>query len=398
MPRRLLGVLVLLLASVSLLRAQGEAVLLTVGAETVTLKEFEYHFCKSSEKRADVFVETYARFKQRALHARAIGLDTLPEFRWQMESFRNAKTLREYKREKMSYANSPVREWIKLKCVSYLLPQNVSRSEIRKGECYMDSIYHALQEKGGSVKVNELPWMQSRYLQQEWLDQLNGLAQGIYSKPFFSPTGIHIVAWENRMMEVPSARSASSVSDSIRMKEMEEGYLVAALDEYLDKTLFCSEHDLEEHFLKHRADYGGGIPHYKGAVIHCKNKKEAKAIKKYLKKYPEALWQEAINRMPKDVSEGCKAETGLFPIGVNPFVDKLVFKCGSFNPLADYPYTWVLGKKLKKGPTDYRDVRSKVQKDCLEAKKSAETEAFSQKYKAEIDKEVLKTVNRAENK
>ena len=56
------------------------------------------------------------------------------------------------------------------------------------------------------------------------------------------------------------------------------------------------------------------------------------------------------------------------------------------------------GKKLKKGPEDYRDVREKVEKDWREGKKKAEMEAIIQKYRVEIDKEVLKTVNRAENK
>jgi peptidyl-prolyl cis-trans isomerase SurA len=79
-------------------------------------------------------------------------------------------------------------------------------------------------------------------------------------------------------------------------------------------------------------------------------------------------------------------------------VDKLVFKCGSFEPLADYPHTWVLGKKLKKGPEDFKIIRSKVENDCLEIKKKSEIEALTQKYRIEIDKEVLKTVNRAENK
>ena len=40
----------------------------------------------------------------------------------------------------------------------------------------------------------------------------------------------------------------------------------------------------------------------------------------------------------------------------------------------------------------------KVEKDCRKARKKAEMQAFMQKKRVEIDKEVLKTVNRAENK
>ena len=62
MPRRLLGVFILLLVFVSVMQAQGEVALLTVGNETVGKEEFEYHWNKSSEERAHVFAQTYGRF------------------------------------------------------------------------------------------------------------------------------------------------------------------------------------------------------------------------------------------------------------------------------------------------------------------------------------------------
>ena len=77
MPRRLLGVWVLLLVSVLVGRAQGDAVLLTVNDEAVSRSEFEYHFSRSLEKCADVFAETYGRFKQKVFVAKELGLDTL---------------------------------------------------------------------------------------------------------------------------------------------------------------------------------------------------------------------------------------------------------------------------------------------------------------------------------
>jgi peptidyl-prolyl cis-trans isomerase SurA len=64
--------------------------------------------------------------------------------------------------------------------------------------------------------------------------------------------------------------------------------------------------------------------------------------------------------------------------------------------LSDYPYVDLIGKRLKKGPADYRDVREKLEKECLKGKKMAQMEAFMQKYAVEIDKEVLKTVNHAD--
>ena len=51
--------------------------LLTVNDEAVSRSEFEYHFSRTLEKRADVFAETYGRFKQKVFVAKELGLDTL---------------------------------------------------------------------------------------------------------------------------------------------------------------------------------------------------------------------------------------------------------------------------------------------------------------------------------
>ena len=90
MPRRLLGVFMLLLVSVSSMQAQGDVVLFTVGTDTVGLKEFEYHFNASLEKDAHVFSQTYLRFKQKVLWAKELGLDTLENYLLQKEHFRRA--------------------------------------------------------------------------------------------------------------------------------------------------------------------------------------------------------------------------------------------------------------------------------------------------------------------
>lgn len=49
-----------------------------------------------------------------------------------------------------------------------------------------------------------------------------------------------------------------------------------------------NEDDLERFFKQHKSDYAWELPHYRGAVIHCKDRKTASAIKKQLKKnrYP----------------------------------------------------------------------------------------------------------------
>ena len=390
LPRRLLGVYLLLLVPISRIWAQGEVVLLTVGSEKVSRSEVEYHFSRSLEKRADVFVETYGRFKQKVLYAKELGLDTLSEHIRRKTVLSDAMMSRTQKSE----TTRSGKEWVKLLHVTYPLKQSTAKVEQRKGKAYMDSLYSTLKNNQ-VVQVEELPWIQTRFLLNEWQEALKTLSPNEWSQPFFSPQGIHIVAWKEKTYEQASLETNLVSSDEYQLKALEEGLLVAALDEALQQRLVYTEQDLEHHFKKHYADYGGGTPHFRGALIFCQSKKEEKAIKKYLKKIPEPLWKEAAPRLEKELSVKCRIEYGMFAIGTNSYVDKLVFKCGDFQPSSDYPHVWVMGKRMKKGPEDYRDVRLKVAEDCLEAKKKAETESFVRKYTIEIDKEVLKTVNRA---
>ena len=99
------------------------------------------------------------------------------------------------------------------------------------------------------------------------------------------------------------------------------------------------------------------------------------------------------DRTGDDASSKVRMEAGVFQIGTNRYIDKLVFKCGSFQPEPDLPYTFVMGKKLKKGPESYEDVREAVVKDYLTVYEDAWLKDLKRKYKVEINQEVLKTVN-----
>ena len=389
MPRRLLGVLILLLVSVAIGRAQGDAVLFTVGADTVRRHEFEYHWKRSTEDSRDAFLQKYGRFKQKVQYAKDLGLDTLPEYRLRKEQFQQ---LFDRKGKGIRRSVASAQEWIKLVHVTCLLDQQADKQQILQSKAYLDSLYAVIQQ-GGKIPVKELSWMQTRHLLNEWQKQLEGLGKNEYSQPFYSPMGVHLIAWTDRRMGSSGNVFSLETDEAFRGKEVEEGLLVTSLDAYVEQNLNCTEQELEKYFKQRRSDYGWGTPHFRGAVIHCQDKKTAKKIKKYLQKYPERHWPKAWNSMPEEITKEARLETGLFPIGKNPFVDKLVFKCGTFDPLTDYPYSWVLGKKLKKGPTHWEDVREKVYQDCKKDKKEAEMEAIIRKYELEIDEEVLKTVN-----
>ena len=392
MPRRLLGIFILLLVSVSMLQAQGDVVLLRVGSDTISRSEFNYHFNKSKEKRIHVFIQTFVRFKQKVQWAKELGLDTLPGYCQKRDFYRNA--LGQIKKDKsLQYIE---REWIKLAHITYPLNQHADKCKERAAREVLDSLSVVLKDKRENIHLENTQWVQTRFLLDEWKSRLKMLAKGEYSEPFYSPLGVHVIAWIDKYFG--NTPPCETIDERILIKEIEEGLLITFLDDYLKETLHCTESELEEFFKLHREAYGWGIPHFKGAIIHCQNKKEARRIKKYLKKHPEVSWNDVVRRIPKEITFGCQIETGLYAIGSNPYVDKLVFKCGVFETLPDYPYTWVLGEKLKKGPRCYKDVGEQVEKDYLKKKKEAETEAFMQKYRVEIEEEVLKTVNRYGNK
>lgn len=398
MPRRLLGVFLLLLVSVSLVRAQGDAVLLKVGPMTVSRSEFEYHFSRSPEPDKDAFLQTFVRYKWKVLQAREMGMDTLPDFQIQHGLYRDVWRLEEQFGKKR--AASKRKEWIKLMHVTCPLEQQSSKQEERQAKHHLDSLYATLDVASGlDIIGKELPWIETRYLLNEWQDQVSHLERNQVSRPFYSPLGVHLISWkEKRVASLDWEQNEQTFDEKFQQTLVEEALLVAAWEAGRPNVITFTEKELENRFKRHRVEYGAGTPHFRGAVIHCQNKKEAKAIRKYLKKYPEALWQEAISRVPAEVSSGCLIEMDFFPIGENVYVDKLVFKCGGFEPLVDYPYTFVLGKKLKKGPKSYRDVHHLVEKDCKKEREEVEMRALETKYGVEINEEVLKTVNRYGNK
>ena len=392
MPRRLLGVFILLLVSVSAMQAQGDVALLTIGNEKVDKEEFEYYWSKSSEKNVRVFAQTLGHFMQKIQWAKELGLDTLSAYREQISYYRQILEHRSEMLSQQRYRRGVEEEWVKLQHVTCLLRQHEDKRKENEAKAYLDSLYVSLDEDVEGM-LETLPWVQTRHLLKEWQAQLKTLSRGEFSKPFYSSQGIHIIAWADKIKECSMEKMMQGRDLYFQLKELEDGLLAAALDAFLEKTLVCSDLDLEEHFKKNREQYGWGTPHYRGAVVHSMDKKDVKRIRKYLKKYPFALWKDACERMPKEIAEKCRIEVGMFAIGKNPYIDKLVFKCGDYQPLEDYPHTWVLGEKLKKGPTNYKDVLEGLKDDCFKAKKEVEFEAFMQKNKVEIDEEILKTVN-----
>ena len=395
MPRRLLGILLLLLGPAMFMHAQGDAVLMKVGADEVGLKEFEYFYKRSLAGKPENFLQTFIDYKLKLQYAKELSLDTIQAYCLQKDFLAEAGVSKPESRKQVTRN----REWIKLNHITIPLKQHADKCLEAVAKAKMDSLYAVMANGDGWNKLSkEMPWIQTRFLLKEWQTQLNVLPMGQISKPFYSPQGLHLIAWTDKRNVVAEVQTSIRPEDEkYRKQEIADGLLIALLDVKEQERLIGSAEELERFWSDHREEYGWGIPHYRGMVIHCKDKKEAKAIKKYLRKYPMALWEEALRRRVEQTGVPCKFESGCYRIGENPFVDKLAFKCGSFVSLSDYPYTWILGEKLKKGPESMNDVKEKVEKGYRELMKSTEINRLRQKYSVEINEEVLKTVNNEGN-
>ena len=401
MPRGLLGILIFLLVSVSVARAQGDIVLLRIGDTQVYKSEFEYYFNRSNCNTSQEFLEDFIAYKAKTLYAKELGLDTFPDFiNQKMYYLQSLEGLLGKKDPVGCQSSAAGEEWMELWHVTCPLEQHVPKADEIKAKSFMDSISSVLKDNVvGEGKIGKTLWIPRHLLLPEWDKALAGLTQGEISKPFYSPIGLHIVCWKDKRMDEKPLEKEMDLevvsAFNYKVKEVEDALLVMALS--MNRSFSYSEEELEEFFIRYREGYQWDYPHYRGAVFHCKNKKTAKAIKKHLKRYDFSSWEEALNGLNFVYAESYRMEYGLFQIGKNKYVDKLIFKCGSFEPLSDYPYTFVMGKKLKV-PDSYKDVRDKVVKDYLDYQDRHWNDVVKHKYKVEINEEVLKTVNNSGNK
>lgn len=422
-----------------------QEVLLRVGGKEVTKQEFE-SYCRrhpsgclhtaSSTKILDDFV-----FRElKIADMRKKGVDTIPAFRQYckviqgkmlksvlLDSERGERACRDlYLRGVGRLSDNG---WVKMEQITIRLSQNATKREVSVARNRMDSVYTSLKSGvpfASFVSGDSALWCPVTGILQEFTDKLTQLPDGGFSEPFFSPLGIHIVrklddkpcasyeeaqpylmeyldrmgsanpalkpdilgAWTRDMLQDEAIRNC--------LDETQDELLASFWDElHLDfLTEEVAPKDLETYFKKHKERYVWEFPHFKGAVVWCENKKMASRIKKRLKRIPFADWNKELQLlMSEDTSVRAEMETGVFQIGTNVYVDKLAFKCGRLPEDMKYPYVFLVGKRLKKGPEEYTDVRKEVEDDYRREKEKEQITALMQRFEVEIEQDVLKTVN-----
>ncbi len=152
---------------------------------------------------------------------------------------------------------------------------------------------------------------------------------------------------------------------------------------------------LQKYFKKNKRKYKWDKPHYKGFVIHCNNEATAEDVKVCMNGLEADSVVTVLNReFNTDSVTAVKVERGLYIKGDNKYIDQYVFEGETVKVDEDFPVVFVSGKLLKKYPEDYTDVRGQVIADYQTYLEQVWVRRLNKKYAVEINKDVLKTVNK----
>lgn len=155
------------------------------------------------------------------------------------------------------------------------------------------------------------------------------------------------------------------------------------------------EKGLQKFFKKNKKKYKFEVPHFRGAIIYCNSDEELHKAQKLLKDAEIDDYKNIVkNNFTKDSVCTIRLETGIFPIGENPWIDKEVFGQGKGGRMKKgYTTVGTVGKILKKKPETYKDVSGLVVNDYQQYLEKEWLKNLHKKYKVEVYQDVLKTVN-----
>ena len=302
------------------------------------------------------------------------------------------------------------------------------------------------QDPRSAAREGNLGWMQPGQTFVEFEEAAYALQPGQFSRPVLTPEGYHIILVKERKQLEPFEELKDMIvrsfeqqglrdaiadmkvqqrieqsggtltgqqvmqarADSLAAVDSEMKYLI---QEYHDGLLLYEisnrevweraekdETGLRAWFDAHKKDYAWQEPHYKGIAYHVKTKADVKAVKRSIKKVPFEQRAEVLRTtFNADSVIRIRVEKGIFKAGDNGTIDRLVFKLKQTTfdaENADYPIEAVYGKKQKKYPDDYTDVRGQVVADYQQMLELEWVKSLRQRYPVQINQEILKTVNR----
>ena len=380
--------------------AAAGRILFTVGPTPVTGEEYARYLRHSVGGTLDAYID----FKLKVADALSAGIDTTAAFRLHLAAL-EGEVMRAYQAGKDAAQDAAAahsllphpdisRRTIKLSTATISLKQSATLRQERLALERMDTL-RALYVAGGGA-FTEASGVEVRAgedcpvagLLKEFVAQIERLSPGEVSLPFISPLGVHIIKVGGLPVEHDGPRpmrhfDEAGLTDPAlqeRLAEARDGLLAAFWDGMNGATEPAAS-DMKAYFERNRSAYRWDLPHYKGAVIVCPDKKTAAQIKKALKKLPVEEWESAARG---HASWRAEVTAGLFRIGDNAVIDREAFGCGGKSAAEAGRYTFIMGRRLDKGPDDYRDVEAQVRRDCMSAQRAQLMQELRKRYKVQL--------------
>ena len=434
----------------------ADPVVMTVNGVPVTRSEFLYSYNKnngigqSDRKSVEEYAELYAIYKLKVAAALEAQLDTSAAFRQELAMYSDRQSggavildtdlqteaRRLYDRTKKAIGTHGL---IRPAEILLRLSTRASSKEQNRIAQRADSIWRALQagadfatlarkvseDEQTAVQGGDMGWIQPHQSFVEFEQAAYALQTGELSRPVLAPDGYHIILMKERKQLEPFEVLKDNLVRSLQQQRLKQAVAgqkvreVAAqttdanrqfqIQEYHDGLLVydltnrevwqrakTDDVGLRAWFDVHKKSYVSEGPHYRGLVYYTKTKADMKAVKKYLKRLPFEQWTEALrSTFNSDGDERVKMEVGVFKPGDNATIDRQVFKRRDVVIQADaaYPFEGVYGKKLKKYPEGYNDVRDQVVADYQKMLEAEWVASLRSRYPVQINQEILKTVN-----
>lgn len=179
------------------------------------------------------------------------------------------------------------------------------------------------------------------------------------------------------------------------MREYYEGLLFFAVStqEVWNKA-GSDEKGLKKYFKKNKKKYRFDSPRFRGALVYANSPENIDMVKGFVKGKKSTDYKSVIEAaLPKDSARAVRVELGVFAVGDNAWVDKLVFGQGDGGKMR-YGFTAVdVVGDIIENPETYKDVKGVVISDYQKYLEEKWVKSLRKKYKVKIDEEVLKTVN-----
>lgn len=385
--------LLLLLGVVARAQSSDET-LAVVGSKLIPWSEFMQSYTvthpdgESSVSQMQAYLPLYIRTRVLLAEAESLRLDTLSAYRQTLASM--AQLANE---GAVSFQSVPVQKgsiWVE----HFFVPmsQHATFTQEQAMRQAVNAIYENV--RNGQTLSEAAAVCPGAKVSCHWLAPYETLwdveaaafrlAEGEISSPVLSTDGYHILRCLKQPTEETDrasvAVSSAPKTNNALQKAYGEGLLLQLLYQQIKDKARNDAAGLHHYFSQHQKQYAWSIPHFKGAVFHCKDKKTQKAVKKLLAKRPQYTWSGLMaDSTYSHIFRHVKcSEPRLYALGQDCFVDYWAFGGPKPTEDAEFPVSMILGSKQKNLPESYLDVKELV---VMDYQRQLEQDWYEQLYK-----------------